>query len=187
MTFLFPLFNEQSSSLAVVFVTRAIMLLSGATLLLLLPILTDVTASSPRETTDIRFLYQCLDQHNECRRQTGLPVVLEYDREMEQLTRRRAELMATAGKLLPLTGTVELEENSAFVPSANDTVGCRQVVDLWFRNQADTDKKGLPDGIRLMTSRSPILWKEYNKIGCARFHTEKPEFGSFIVCDYSFQ
>ena len=155
-----------------------------STVLLQISIFYHVSAS-PRETTDIRFLYQCVDQHNELRRAAGLSVMMDYDREIEALSRKRAELMANSSKLL--NETHGLLENSAFVPSVNETVGSRDVVNLWFRETHFKKASESPADVRLLTSsKSSAIWSESSRIGCARFMTQKPEPGSYIVCNYGF-
>jgi hypothetical protein len=150
------------------------MLFRFSALLILFPI---VIAAPPRETTDLRFLYQCVDQHNIIRNNDGLDVLLEFDRELEEISRERAELMAASGKLLlPLK---DIPENSAFVPIANETISCRDVVSYWFQ-------KGLTSKASQKTANTTVRknWDKLSRIGCARFFTEKPELGSYVVCNY---
>lgn len=141
-------------------------------------ILLSAAAAAPaHETTDIRFLYQCVDQHNIIRRNDGLNIMLDFDQEMEALSRQRAEQMATSSKLL--LPVKDLPENSAFVPVANETISCRDVVSHWFHKHLHSKASQ-----KFAHAAFRKDWDQFSRIGCARFMTQKPVVGSYVVCNY---
>lgn len=150
--------------------------------IILLYVVSQVQAS-PCETTDIRFLYQCVDEHNELRRNAGISSRVDYDPKMQSFARVRAQ-KAASGKLIPLNESDCILENSAFVPSVNETISCRHQVSSWFHKSQNDKISKAPVHVQLSSSKSAILLEEYTRIGCARFMVEEPVIGSYIVCNY---
>lgn len=152
-------------------------MLSTCSVLLIVFAITVASVPIVRETTDVRFLYQCIDQHNVIRQKEGLTLLLEFDSEMETLSSQRAQLMAESGMLLPSAKTTS--ENSAFGVGANETVTCRDVVDHWFHKSQRVKTSSKSGHVALRSD-----WKKISRIGCSRFMIQKPEVGSYVVCNY---
>lgn len=151
----------------------------------------EVREESPyEETTDIRFLYQCVDQHNEYRRSNGSSLLLVFNRDVENQARRRVTKMALNGKLLPPDPNSPYEETSAWTPSTVP-VDCREIVDHWFYDShpffpAPLAKK--KDGTVTKKSMNPLvadfIWRRATELGCAQALVHEPQQGVITVCNY---
>lgn len=137
---------------------------------------------SIEETTDLRFLYQCVDQHNEYRRKFGNEDLVNFNRQITDMARRRAEKMALTGKLSSSTSDSEklIAENSALIMSSpNPFVDCRQVADQWFSGMKEDNTT-----LQMSPNRN-LVWKKANQIGCARFSINESH-SVVIVCNYRY-
>lgn len=156
----------------------------------------EVRGESPfEETTDIRFLYQCVDQHNEYRRANTSSLLFVFNRDVENYARRRLTKMAESGKLLPPDPTSPFEENAAWTPTTNP-VDCRTVVDHWFYDVypylspskgTNPDAKN-PDRTIVRKSPNPrtgdFIWRQATDLGCAQAVVHEPRPGTITVCNY---
>lgn len=123
----------------------------------------DGESSEYEETTDLRFLYQCIDQHNQYRKsleneegEVSEEKIILFSSEVEKIARKRALKLASTGKMaLESTSTKSLSgegigENVAFtsVPNNNATsakfVDCRPIVDLWYSDAYGIEKESVP-------------------------------------------
>lgn len=113
------------------------------------------------ETTDIRFLYQCLDQHNQYRKNSApedanpMDKLFIYSTEVERIAQRRALKVAVSGKITVDSKTVKslsadgLGENVAFtsVPNMNSSdvsyINCRPIVDLWYMDTFGIERESV--------------------------------------------
>lgn len=151
----------------------------------------EVRGESPfEETTDIRFLYQCVDQHNEYRRANASSLLFVFNRDVENYARRRLTKMAESGKLLPPDPTSPFEENAAWT-STTDPVDCRTVVDHWFYDTypyLSPSKATNPDRTIARRSSNPrtgdFIWKQATDLGCAQAVVHEPRPGTITVCNY---
>lgn len=142
------------------------------------------------ETTDIRFLYQCVDQHNEYRRTNESSPLFVFNRDVENHARRRVTKMATHGKLLPPDAMTPFEEASAWTPGTHP-VNCRNIVDHWFHQSHPFFSTSTPmkqDGtVSRKFSNSNItdfIWKRATELGCAQAVVHEPNQGVITVCNY---
>jgi len=147
-----------------------------------------VELSPTEETTDLLFLFQCIDQHNEYRRRNNSEIMLNFNRDLTDLASRRATKMASTGKLLvknPLQ-VLGIEENVAFITTRDPLVNCREMVDSWYTNAfSDVPKKVDDSGnVKIKTSvHREMVWKKSQDIGCSRV-TASTSDGAVILCLY---
>lgn len=151
----------------------------------------EIRQESPfEETTDIRFLYQCVDQHNEYRRNNGSSIQFTFNRDVENHARRRVTKMALHGKLLPPDPTTPFEEASAWTPGTRP-VDCRNIVDHWYHQSypflpPSTSMK--QDGTLTRKISNPniahVIWNQATELGCAQAVVHEPNQGVITVCNY---
>ena len=139
------------------------------------------------ETTDLLFLYQCIDQSNNYRRRNGNENMVNFNRELTDFASRRATKLALTGKSLPsqLLDEQGIQENAAVISSTDSSVNCRPVIDAWYQKSFPNATKIGTESLtmKVKTSNQPLLvWERSTEIGCSRV-TSSPE-GSVIVCLY---
>jgi hypothetical protein len=148
----------------------------------------ELPQSDPDDTTDIRFLYQCIDEHNEIRRKHDINNQIHFNRELTDLSSRRAFKLAATGKfsnskLLPELGILE---NAALLSTNDQLIDCRKVVQAWFDSSPSELKKEVHsyENTKIkISSHTDKVWKTSKQIGCSRMTLPKKE-GVAVVCLY---
>ncbi|KAI1297864.1 hypothetical protein HDE_04424 [Halotydeus destructor] len=138
------------------------------------------------ETTDLRFLYQCIDQHNEYRRSKNLPL-LEYNRQLEIQARKRATKMALADMFLPSEARKSTFTENAARTAANSAISCRPLVNLWYTDAKDKVPAALFSRTLTMKTteeQKNIVWKTSTQLGCAQVVKVSPPSAVYTVCNY---
>lgn len=164
----------------------------------------EVDSGDMEEVTDLRFLYQCIDQHNKYRRSsedepTDESIVL-YSSEIEKIARRRAIKLASTGKMSADSSVSKslagegIAENVAFTPVAGNNatsakyIDCRPIVDLWYTDAYGVEKESVPietesaQEVKKVTISKKLannqlrnlIWHKANEIGCAQVSTFNP-------------
>ena len=128
--------------------------------------------NQPEDTTDIRFLYQCIDEHNEQRKSQSINNIINFNRELTDLASRRANKLVTTrkfsnSKLLPEIG---IAENAALINANEPLVNCRKVVKAWSSVSQHSKKQVKShDNMRLKTSpQRDLVWETSRQVGCSR-------------------
>lgn len=151
----------------------------------------EIRQESPfEETTDIQFLYQCVDQHNEYRRSNESSPLFVFNRDVENHARRRLTKMSLHGKLLPPDPMTPFEEASAWTPGTH-RVNCRNIVDHWYHQSHPYLPRSpsiKPDGTIIGKNPKPnsadFIWRWATELGCAQAVVHEPNQGVITVCNY---